>query len=556
MDGLRGMMKEASTVHPTSLNEPALDHLVETIGAEIRRFVADSHRKTMQLVEIGTALTAERRTGRLLERIVEKACELTGSDGGTIYLVDCAKTHLSFAIVQNRTLGISMGGSSGKIPWSAVPLFNGDGSPNERNVSAYAALNEQVINIPDVYQAEGFDFEGTRKYDRQAGYRSKSMLVVPLHDHERELIGVLQLVNAMDPVTGELIPFSVENQKICESLASLAGTALIQTRLINDLDKLLQAFIRSIGMAIDEKSAVTSGHVRRVTELTTRIAKALNEETEGVYGSIRFAPDELKELQMAAWLHDLGKITTPNHIMEKSTRLEGIYDRIELIRIRFELLKRDAEIAFLQAQCKCDDSVAIQEARERRDQALLTLQEDIEFLSLCNRKDRLSDADIDRIQTISQKCFYVDQVRQPALLPAEIENLSIRAGTLNAAERNIMQHHSEMTYRMLSELPFPKKLKQIPIFAAYHHERIDGMGYPKGVKGDQIPLQARIIALADIFEALTARDRPYKRTMSVEDSMEVLLQLGRCGHLDPELVAFFIEHRLFEPQAEERADIE
>ncbi|WP_028323327.1 GAF and HD-GYP domain-containing protein [Desulfatirhabdium butyrativorans] len=548
-------MQKPSAAQPVFQSEPGLDQLIETIGAEVRRFVADSHRKTLRLVEIGTALTAERHTGRLLERIVEEACELTGSDGGTLYLVDCAKTHLSFAIVLNRTLGIAMGGSSGRIPWSAVPLFDDDGSPNERNVSAYAALKEQVVNIPDVYQAEGFDFEGTRTYDRQAGYRSKSMLVVPLHDHERELIGVLQLVNALDPATGDAIPFSIENQKICESLASLAGTALIQTRLINDLDKLLQAFIRSIGMAIDEKSTVTSGHVRRVTELTTSIAQALNAETGGVFGPVRFGPDELKELQMAAWLHDLGKITTPNHIMDKSTRLEGIYDRIELIRTRFEVLKRDAEIAFLQVQVQGLDTAAIREAKEKRDQVLSSLQEDIEFLSLCNRKDRLSDADIDRIQTIAQQSFYVDRVQQQVLGPAEIENLSIRAGTLNTAERDIMQHHSEMTYRMLSELPFPKKLKQIPIFAAYHHERIDGMGYPKGVKGDEIPLQARIIALADIFEALTARDRPYKRTIPVAEATEILLQLGRSGHLDPELVAFFIEHRLYEFQTDDMAHI-
>jgi HD-GYP domain-containing protein (c-di-GMP phosphodiesterase class II) len=549
------MMQQPSAEHPIFQNEPGLDQLIETIGAEVRRFVAASHRKTLRLVEIGTALTAERHTGRLLERIVEEACELTGSDGGTLYLVDCAKTHLSFAIVHNRSLGICMGGSSGKIPWSAVPLFNDDGSPNERNVSACAALKEEVVNIADVYQAEGFDFEGTRQYDRQAGYRSKSMLVVPLHDHEGELIGVLQLVNAMDPVTGDVIPFSMENQKICESLASLAGTALIQTRLINDLDKLLQAFIRSIGMAIDEKSAITSGHVRRVTELTTRIAEALHAETEGVFGPIRFSPDELKELQMAAWLHDLGKITTPNHIMDKSTRLEGIYDRIELIRMRFEILKRDAESAFLQAQAKGLDADSLKGAQERRDRVLLMLQEDIEFLSLCNRKDRLSDADIGRIQTIAQRAFEVDRVKQPVLRPEEIENLSIRAGTLNAAERSIMQHHSEMTYRMLSELPFPKKLKQIPVFAAYHHERIDGMGYPKGVKGDQIPLQARIIALADIFEALTARDRPYKKSLSVAEATEVLMQLGRSGHLDPALVSFFIEHRLGESQTEDTARI-
>ncbi len=532
--------------------EPGIERLIERIGAEIRRFVADSHRKTLRLVEIGTALTAERHTGRLLERIVEEACELTGSDGGTLYLVDCAKTHLSFAIVQNRTLGIRMGGSTGKIPWSAVPLRDVDGTPNRRNVSAYAALQEEVINIADVYEAEGFDFEGTRNYDRQAGYRSKSMLVVPLHDHEGELIGVLQLVNATDPTTGEVIPFSIENQKICESLASLAGTALIQTRLINDLDRLLQAFIRSIGMAIDEKSTVTAGHVKRVTELTMRIAEALHNESEGPFGSVRFNPDEMKELQLAAWLHDLGKITTPNHIMDKSTRLEGVYDRIDLVRARFEILKRDAEIACCKELAAIPDETHRVQVLEKRNETLRQLSSELDFLTECNRKDRLTDTDIETIQAIARRSYQVDHVRKPVIEPAELENLTIRFGTLNPTERTIMNHHSEMTYKMLSELPFPKKLKQIPIFAAYHHERIDGKGYPKGVKGEEIPLQARIIAVADIFEALTARDRPYKRALTTSEAVEILIQLGKSGHLDPDLVAFFVEHRLYETETGEQ----
>ncbi|MEW6258934.1 MAG: HD domain-containing phosphohydrolase [Thermodesulfobacteriota bacterium] len=528
--------------------EPDIERLIERIGVEVRRFVSNSHRKTLRLVEIGTALTAERHTGRLLERIVEDACELTGADGGTLYLVDCAKTHLTFAIVQNRTLGIRMGGSTGKIPWSAVPLYDADGLPNRRNVSTYAALQGQVVNIPDVYEAEGFDFEGTRKYDRQAGYRSKSMLVVPLHDHEGELIGVLQLVNATDPTTGEVISFSIENQKICESLASLAGTALIQTRLINDLDRLLQAFIRSIGMAIDEKSAVTAGHVKRVTGLTIRIAEALHDESEGPFGSVRFSPDEMKELQLAAWLHDLGKITTPNHIMDKSTRLEGVYDRIDLIRARFEILKRDIEIACWKELAETPDAEKRNKILEQRDETFRQLCAELDFLTESNRKDRLSDADIEHIQAIARRSYQVDHVRKPLIEPQELENLSIRFGTLNPTERSIMNHHSEMTYKMLSELPFPKKLKQIPIFASYHHERIDGRGYPKGVKGEEIPLQARIIALADIFEALTARDRPYKRSITIAEAVEILIQLGKSGHLDPDLVAFFIEHHLYETE--------
>lgn len=526
-------------------SEQKIEALIDRIATEIRRFAADSHRKTLRLVEIGTALTAERHTGRLLKRIVEEACTWTNADGGTLYLVDCAKTYLSFAIVLNRSLNIRMGGSTGKIPWSPVSLYDTDGSPNRRNVSAYAALQRQVVNIADVYEAEGFDFEGTRNYDRQAGYRSRSMLVVPLSDHEGELIGVLQLVNAMDPQTGEAIAFSEENQKICESLASLAGTALIQTRLINDLDRLLQAFIRSIGMAIDEKSTVTAGHVQRVTEWTMRIAKAIHEASSGPFSDIRFSPDEMKELQLAAWLHDVGKITTPNHIIDKSTRLEGIYDRIDLIRTRFEVLKRDVEIACWKQLALSADETLRSDAVRLRDARLNELSEDLEFLSQCNRKDRLSDTDIERIQRIAQKSFLANGVRKQVLEPSEVENLSIRFGTLNSTERSIMNHHSEMTFKMLSELPFPKKLKQIPIFAAYHHERMDGGGYPKGVKGEQIPLQARIIALADIFEALTAKDRPYKRSMTTEEAVEILIQLGKNGHLDPELVAFFIEHRLY-----------
>src|SRR5512136_1111655 len=260
--------------------------LLSKLAPEVKGFMEKQLDQVKRLNQIGTALSAEKNLDRLLEMIVDEARQFTNADGGTLYIMSDDEEELQFAIVQNTSLKVRMGGTGGKITWPSVRLKDSAGRPNHANVSAYAAITGQVINISDVYHAEGFNFQGTRKFDAETRYRSKSMLVVPMRDHENDIIGVLQLLNAQTEGGTEVISFSMENQKMTESLASQAAVAITNNRLIHDLENLLDAFIKTIAGAIDEKSPYTGGHIRRVSELTMVIAEKINKSMEGPYAGI------------------------------------------------------------------------------------------------------------------------------------------------------------------------------------------------------------------------------------------------------------------------------
>jgi len=488
-----------------------------------------------KLTQIGRALSAERNIERLLEMIVQEAREFTGADGGTLYIMSNDETELQFAIVQTETLDLRMGGMGAKITWKPVRLLKPDGSPNHENVSAHVALTGKTVNIPDVYAAGGFDFRGTRKFDRQTGYRSKSMLVVPMKNHENDIIGVLQLLNAKTPKQGKVVSFSAECQEMTESLASQAAVALSNNRLIQNLEVLMGSFIRAIATAIDEKSHYTGGHVRRVAGLTMAIARKINEATDGPYANVRFSDDQMRELQTAAWLHDVGKVTTPEYVVDKATKLETIFNRIELLRLRFELCGLQARLKRL------DRNVDLESAAQDDDDGTeRMLRDEFRFLSEANRgSERMSDEMMDRVRAIAGITLNLDGKTEPLLSPDEVDNLNIRQGTLSAKERDIIQNHASMTYKILSQLPFPKKLKHVPDYAAAHHETLNGRGYPRGLDVTRLPLQPRILALADIFEALTAKDRPYREGKTLSEALHILTMMVKDGHIDPDLFALF-----------------
>jgi HD-GYP domain-containing protein (c-di-GMP phosphodiesterase class II) len=503
--------------------------------AETREFSEIQIEQIRKLTRIGTALSAERNIERLFEMIIEEAREFTGADGGTLYIMSDDETALQFAIVQTETLHVRMGGTGGQITWKPVRLQNPDGSPNHGNVSAHVALTGNTINIPDVYDAGGFDFRGTKKFDAQTGYRSKSMLVVPMKNHENDIIGVLQLLNARNEERSEVISFSAKCQEMTESLASQAAVSLSNNRLIHNLEVLVESFIRAIATAIDEKSPYTGGHVRRVAELTMDIARKINDATDGPYADVRFSDDQMKELQTAAWLHDVGKVTTPENVVDKATKLETIFDRIKLLQLRFELCGLQARLRRLN---KDDDLESA--ATDNDDGIEPILREEFRFLSEANRgSERMSDEMMERVRTIAGRTWKLDGKTEPLLSPDEVENLNIRQGTLSAKERDIIQNHAEMTYKILSQLPFPKKLRHVPDYAAAHHETLNGRGYPRGLDAAQLPLQPRILALADIFEALTAKDRPYREGKTLSEALHILTMMAKDGHIDPDLFAFF-----------------
>jgi len=513
-------------------------------SAEGRTAADDLVQRLEQLHAIGASLSAERDIDRLLEAILTASKTITRADGGTLYRLAGDGT-LRFEIVRTSSLKLYLGGTTGNpIPFYPIHLTGKDGKPNHSMVAAYAALTGQTVNIADAYTADGFDFTGTRNFDKKTGYRSKSFLTVPMANHEHEIIGVLQLINAQDPRTGAIVPFSPADQRLAESLASQAAIALTNRMLINQLEQLFESFIALINTAIDEKSPYTGGHCQRVPALTMLLAEAVSETTEGPLRDFQMTEKDRYELKIAGLLHDCGKVTTPVHVVDKATKLEGIYDRIHLIDTRFEILKRDAEIAMLKD--------GTHEGRARYREQLRQIDEDRMFLRAANiGGERMRDEDVERVRRIAEY-RWTDLSGHEAkfLSDDELKNLTIRAGTLTAEERQIINHHIVATIKMLEALPWPRHLKNVPEYAGGHHERMDGKGYPKGLTREQMSWQARVMGIADIFEALTAKDRPYKKGKTLSESLDILGRMSLTGHIDPELFDVFVRRRIYLRYAE------
>ena len=505
----------------------------------LQSLTKDSLMVLHRFTKIGTALSAERKIDSLMEMIAVEAKELTNADGATLYIMSPEKTELQFAIVQTDSLNIRMGGKGGQITWPPIPLKNPEGLPNHSHVCAHVALTKKTVNIEDVYEYEGFNFQGTKSFDHNTGYRSQSMLVVPMKNYEDDVIGILQLLNAHDE--RKVFAFSPVSVEIAESFASQAAVALSNSFLVQEIETLLESFIRAIAFTIDEKSHYTGGHVRRVAEMTMKIAHKINEQQEGPFSDVNFSDDELKELQISAWLHDVGKITTPEYIIDKATKLQNIYDRIDLIKIRFELYKLNALLSKF-----AQDRVLESEDSHEKEELEKSLCDEFNFLFNVNKGTAfVSEEALSRIRQIAMRKFEIEGEMQPLLLPEEIEELSIRQGTLTPDERNIIQKHAEMTCRILSQLPFPEKMKHVAQYASSHHESLNGKGYPQGLTAERIPLQARIIALADVFDALMASDRPYKKAKTLFESMDIMEKMAQELYTDPDIFELFKKESLY-----------
>ena len=515
-----------------------------------------------QLNSIGASLSAERDINRLLESILTAAKVVTRADGGTLYRVTEEGT-LRFEIVRTTSLKYYLGGTSGNpVPFYPIQLRNAQNQPNHSMVAAYAALTGKTVNVADAYTEQGFDFSGTRNFDKKTGYRSKSFLTVPMKNHENEIIGVLQLINAEGPRPGEVGVFSPADQRLAESLASQAAIALTNRMLINQLEALFESLIKLINTAIDEKSPYTGGHCERVPTLTMMLAEAASETTNGPLAEFAMNDRDRYELKIAGLLHDCGKITTPVHVVDKSTKLETIYDRIHLLDTRFEVLKRDVELralrelAALTARGASPQEHEAVRAQER--DRLRQLNEDRDFLRVCNvGGEAMRDEDIARVQRIAQYRWTDSAGRDAPFLTAdEVKNLTIRAGTLTAEERKVINNHIVSTITMLEALPWPRHLRNVPEYAGGHHERMDGKGYPKGLTREQMSVQARVMGIADIFEALTAKDRPYKKGKTLMESLEILGRFKQNGHIDPDLFDVFVRRKVYLRYAETYLDPE
>jgi HD-GYP domain-containing protein (c-di-GMP phosphodiesterase class II) len=559
-----------------------------------------------RLIEIGIALSAERDPDRLMERILLEAKGLSNADGGTLYL-KTEDNRLRFEIMRTDSLGIAMGGTTGKaIPFPPLALFDpATGEPNHKNVATHVALTGAAIEIPDAYAAAHFDFSGTKKFDQGTGYRSQSFLTVPLKNHQGDVIGVLQLLNARDARTGAVVPFAGDIQPLIEALASQAAVALDNRQLIDAQRRLLDSFITLIAKAIDAKSPYTGGHCQRVPTLAKMLAEAACAADHEPFRDFTLDEDGWYELHIAAWLHDCGKVTTPEYVVDKATKLETIYNRVHEIRTRFEVVKRDAEIAYLKGVAAGGDEAAL---RQERDRQLAQIDDDYAFIAECNIGGEFMAPDrIERVKRIAavkwlrtlddrlglshielkraeglaprptlpvEEPLLADRPehiieREPVdMLPAdnphgfkldmpphkynrgEVHNLCVARGTLTAEERYKINDHIVQTIVMLGELPFPRHLRRVPEYAGAHHETMIGTGYPRKLRKEDMSLPARCMAVADIFEALTASDRPYKKAKTLSESLRIMASMRDDRHIDADIFELFLKTGVYRAYAE------
>ncbi len=497
----------------------------------------ETHEIISQLADLTSALTTEKDHVRLLDRIIIGCMNLTNADGGTLYTVDDENNNeLHFSIIHNRSLDIHR--KPQDMP--AVGIYNARKQASDL-VVAQAFVQQHTINIPDAYSSDQYDFSGTRTFDKQLGYYSKSFLCVPLQDHEGEIIGVLQLINALDE-NNQIMAFSEEQQHLVESLASLAATVLTKQRLIDAQRELFEAFIKMMGRAIDHKSPVTGKHCEQVPEIAMLLAEAVNKSGHCNYANTQFNEQEMYELRIAAWLHDCGKITTPEYIIDKATKLHSMFDRIELLESRTREYKLQLQLNYYRSL----QGLTADEAHRAKLQMLSQcnkLDEDIAFLKLSNTgSEFMADEDVERIRQIAETTWTDDDGNLRRLLTEEdSENLCIRKGTLLPSEIQVMRDHIKVTIDMLESLPYPKQLAQVPEIACNHHEHLDGSGYPRSLMADQLSLRARIMCIADIFEALTSADRPYKKGMLLSQAMNIIGRMVEDNHLDANLFTVFVE---------------
>ncbi|MBK6742957.1 MAG: GAF domain-containing protein [Hydrogenophilales bacterium] len=550
-----------------------------------------SQEKLARLVDNGIRLSRDQDRTELLRHILFSARDIAHCAAATIYLKTERNT-LAFAL---RTNDID-------LPVTELPLFDADGKANDSYVVVLAALHHKTVVIDDVYGETSFDLSGTKRFSEKSGFRTVSMLTVPLSPRDGEVIGVIQLLNALDPATGAVIPFPPGMVGYVEALASQSAVALDNQNLIEAQRQLMDALIKLIAGAIDAKSAYTGGHCERVPELAFMLAEAACEENTGPLAEFRFENEEAwREFRIGAWLHDCGKVTTPEYVIDKASKLETIYNRIHEIRMRFEVLLRDARIDELEAVAAGTDpdaALARYEARKAR------LADDFAFVAECNLGGEfMAPEKIERLKRIAEETWqrhFDDRLglaheelerypAEPEPLPArerlladqphhviprtrvdvtdprwgfkvevpehqynrgEIHNLAIGRGTLTEEERFKINEHVMQSLMMLEQLPLPKNLRRVPEYAGTHHETLTGTGYPRKLGEADLDIPMRIMAIADIFEALTASDRPYKKAKTLSESIKILSFFKKDRHIDPALFDLFLTSGVYRRYAE------
>jgi len=589
-----GELKVKTPIYEFHKLAQAFDVMKGTI-AERTRQLEEANMKLEMLVDMAIAMSAELDINKLSEMILENAKQLTHADGGSLYLANEQRDKLDFMIVLNDSLGFKQGGTSGNpVTMMPVELYESDGNENHHNVVTHIFHSEKTENIADAYEVGEYDFSGTREFDKRNNYRSISFLTVPLKPRGGgEILGALQLINAVDPETGDVIPFSESYQGFVEALSSAAAVAVQNWKLMERQKQLFDDLVKFVASAIDAKSQYTAKHCARVPAIARLLAGEAEKVNTGPLAGFGFKnADEQREFEVSAWLHDCGKVTTPEYVVDKATKLETIYNRIHEIRTRFEVLLRDARIERYETLLSGGE---VEKADRKLAEKERQLQDDFAFIAECNvGSEFMEDENIERLKRIASAKWlryfddriglsWVERRRYSALgkenevvpLPAEeyvladkpvhilprenwteeryrkygfkfdvpehlynrgeVYNLSVRNGTLTAEERFKIDEHVAQTIVMLEHIPFPENLKRVPEYAGRHHEALDGTGVPRRLSGSDIAIPARILAIADIFEALTSTDRPYKKNKTLSEAIEILYELKERNRIDPDL---------------------
>jgi len=511
--------------------------------------------RVKRLQEIGLALSTEDDINVIFELIMDEAKNITNADGRTLYMISDDGKTMKFEIMATESMNFSQGGTTGvEITIPPMQLFNEDGTPNHSSIVAYSANTGKIVNIKDAYKEKGFDFTGAKNFDKNTGYRTQSVLSVPLKNHENDIVGVMQLINAKDPKSNKTISFSDDMQNQVESLASQGAVALTNKRLVAELKNLFESFIQLIATAIDKKSPYTGGHCERVPEITMLLADAVEKTKVGKYADFSMNEDERYELYIAGWLHDCGKVATPPHVVDKGMKLETITDRIEVMDTRFEVLKRDAEILMLEKQIelmgKGTPNGKIKRLVSELDDKITQLSSDQIFIQKTNRGGEfMEEEDQQRVSNIGNYKWKLEGEEINLFDEKDVRNLQIPKGTLLPEEREIINDHIVITIDMLEKLPYPKKLRNVPEFAGGHHEKLDGTGYPKGLKDEEMSVQAKMMAIADIYEALTAADRPYKDGKKLSQAMRIMGFMKKDYEIDQDLFEIFVKEGVYKQYA-------
>lgn len=537
-----------------------------------------------ELLDITSMIARNNDYLAVIARIIKLAGRTCAAEAGFFYTSGDDK-FLNLEYSYNTKLNISKLGSDNNIYTPAIYLPDSR-NKNIKSAAEVAALNNEIINLPAIYNSAELDNGFFANYDALNNYTSVALLTVPLTNRKGYVIGVAQFVNPKD-IKGKSISFTRDMLVDIQSICNLATLVLENRKLSEDYGQLLESFIEVLARAIDAKSPYTGAHCQRVPVIARMLATAAVQEETGPLKDFEMSNDDWYALNIASWLHDCGKVTTPEYIVDKATKLETIYNRIHEIRNRFEILRRDAHIDYLKKRLA--NTAPVETLQAEFVAKVKELEDDFSLVARCNTGDTpLSDEDIKALDRVAQKQFirYFSRIkgiswaerdhiadREAAGHPGyenllqdredqlfgqynrgELYNLKVRNGTINKEEREKINEHIVVTIDMLKALPFPKELANVVEYAGAHHERVDGKGYPNGLTGDQMSIPAKIMAIADIFEALTANDRPYKEPKKLSQVLSIMRDMKNNGHIDPDLYEVFIRSGVYLDYAEQYID--